>query len=145
MGWFFSLLLIFLSIGSYYLTDNNNQTIQRMNLLPAKQEAIEFVHFANVINDYLYKYPDKRNSGGTLTSEQIGITPVYDIHHIIYGKRVYIWSADTEGLMSALQQQTKHSAMLGRVKNKKIVDNQGNDMGVPVPSSIPEEAIVLIN
>lgn len=116
-----------------------------MKLLPAKQEAIEFIHFANVINDYLYKYPDKRNSGGTLTSEQIGITPVYDIHHIIYGKRVYIWSADTEGLMSALQQQTKHSAMLGRVKNKKIVDNQGNDMGVPVPSSIPEEAIVLIN
>ncbi|STJ41835.1 Uncharacterised protein [Escherichia coli] len=49
MGWFFSLLLIFLSIGSYYLTDNNNQTIQRMKLLPAKQEAIEFVHFANVI------------------------------------------------------------------------------------------------
>lgn len=75
MGWFFSLLLIFLSIGSYYLTDNNNQTIQRMKLLPAKQEAIEFIHFANVINDYLYKYPDKRNSGGTLTSEQIGITP----------------------------------------------------------------------
>ncbi|EFI6955602.1 type IV pilus biogenesis protein PilM, partial [Escherichia coli] len=113
--------------------------------LPAKQEAIEFVHFANVINDYLYKYPDKRNSGGTLTSEQIGITPVYDIHHIIYGKRVYIWSADTEGLMSALQQQTKHSAMLGRVKNKKIVDNQGNDMGVTIPSSIPEGSIVFIN
>ncbi|MUZ31587.1 type IV pilus biogenesis protein PilM, partial [Shigella flexneri] len=89
--------------------------------------------------------PDKRNSGGTLTSEQIGITPVYDIHHIIYGKRVYIWSADTEGLMSALQQQTKHSAMLGRVKNKKIVDNQGNDMGITIPSSIPEGSIVFIN
>ncbi|NVD78825.1 type IV pilus biogenesis protein PilM, partial [Escherichia coli] len=37
------------------------------------------------------------------------------------------------------------SAMLGRVKNKKIVDNQGNDMGVTIPSSIPEGSIVFIN
>ncbi|EEJ4252262.1 type IV pilus biogenesis protein PilM [Salmonella enterica subsp. enterica serovar 4,[5],12:b:-] len=145
MGWFFSLLLIFLSTGSYYLTDNNNKTIQRMKLLPARQEATEFIHYANVINDYLYKYPDKRSSGGTLTSEQIGITPVYDIHNIIYGKRVYIWSADTEGLMAALQKQTKSSAMLGKVKEQKLIDNQGDDMGVPVPSAIPENAIVLIN
>ncbi|STJ41834.1 putative PilM protein [Escherichia coli] len=47
--------------------------------------------------------------------------------------------------MSALQQQTKHSAMLGRVKNKKIVDNQGNEYGRSRSFLIPEEAIVLIN
>ncbi|EOS9525972.1 type IV pilus biogenesis protein PilM [Salmonella enterica] len=145
MGWFFSLLLIFLSISSYYLTDNNNQTIQRMKLLPAKQEAIELIHYANVINDYLYSHPDKLNSGGTLTSEEIGITTTYEINNIIYGSRVYIWAYDTEGLMAALQKQTYSSALLGRVKSKKLVDNQGNDMGVSVPSSIPEDAVVLIN
>lgn len=145
MGWFLSLLLIFISVDSYYLTVNNNHTVERMKLLPIKQEAVEFIYYANIINDYLYKYPDKRNSGGALTAEQIGITPIYDIHHVIYGKRVYIWASDSEGLMSALQQQTKNSAMLGRVKNNKLVDNQGVDMGVNIPSSIPEDSIVFVN
>nr|WP_275527987.1 hypothetical protein [Escherichia coli] len=46
--------------------------------------------------------------------------------------------------MSALNKVSRNSALIAQVRDRKLLDNQGNNIGVP-PSVIPENAIVLIN
>ena len=79
-----------------------------------------------------------------LTVNETGFAPVYGTKHIISGQRTFVWLPFQPGLISALNEVSRNSALIAQVRDRKLLDNQGNNIGVP-PSVIPENAIVLIN
>lgn len=143
----FSFFMVLFSFTSYLDNKQSFQQEKQEEERITTRRAIETVHYINAINDYLYAHPDVRNSAGypVLTADQTGIWVDSAIHHVIFRHRVYVWQLPEKGLMHALKLQTLSSALLGTVKNRRLIDNGNADMGVAVPPHIPESAIVYLN
>lgn len=106
------------------------------------QRARQTVQYINTINDYLYDHPQ---TSGVLSDSVLGFTSVPSLTHIIQSNRVFVYQPDRLGLMGALAIVTRNSALLGHVKNRRLIDNQGNDMQVTVPDVIPDTYLVYLN
>ncbi len=106
------------------------------------QRARQTVQYINTINDYLYDHPQ---TSGVLSDSVLGFTSVPSLTHIIQSNRVFVYQPDRLGLMGALATVTRNSALLGHVKNRRLIDNQGNDMQVTVPDVIPDTYLVYLN
>lgn len=109
-----------------------------------QQQAYEILRLTNAINDWKYHHPGDIREGKMLTVNETGFAPVYGTKHIISGQRTFVWLPFQPGLISALNEVSRNSALIAQVRDRKLLDNQGNNIGVP-PSVIPENAIVLIN
>lgn len=142
-----SLFLVIFSMGDYF--DSRQMSMQETAVINtmATQRAIETVNYINAINDYLYDHPELLVAPGTLVlpNSQIGISVSPEIKNVIEDKRVFVWQVAEAGIMNALKIQTFSSALLGVVKGRRLIDNGNVDMGVSVPSQIPEGAIVYLN
>ncbi|TGC21110.1 type IV pilus biogenesis protein PilM [Escherichia sp. E1130] len=68
-----------------------------------------------------------------------------NLNNILQANRVYVWQPDTPGLMSALLAQSRHSALVGRVVSRRLIDSAGNDMQVTVPANIADGSLVYLN
>lgn len=142
-----SIFLVIFSMTDYFdIRQVSIQESAEINTV-TNQRAIETVNYINAINDYLYDHPDVLVAPGVLvlSDSQIGISVSSEIKHVIEGKRVFVWQNAEKGLMNALKVQTFSSALLGVVKGRRLIDNGNVDMGVSVPSQIPEGAIVYLN
>jgi hypothetical protein len=142
-----SIFLVIFSMADYFdIRKVSIQETAEINTI-TNQRAIETVNYINAINDYLYDHPDVLVAPGSLvlSDSQIGISVSSEIKHVIEGKRVFVWQNAEKGLMNALKVQTFSSALLGVVKGRRLIDNGNVDMGVSVPSQIPEGAIVYLN
>lgn len=106
------------------------------------QRARQTVQYINTINDYLYDHPQ---SSGVLSDSVLGFTSVPSLTHIIQSSRVFVYQPDRLGLMGAMTTVARNSALLGHVKNRRLIDNQGNDMQVTVPDVIPDTYLVYLN
>lgn len=106
------------------------------------QRARQTVQYINTINDYLYDHPQ---TSGVLSDSVLGFTSVPSLTHIIQSNRVFVYQPDRLGLMGALATVTRNSALLGHVKNRRLIDNQGNDMQITVPDVIPDTYLVYLN
>lgn len=106
------------------------------------QRARQTVQYINTINDYLYDHPQ---TSGVLSDSVLGFTSVPSLTHIIQSNRAFVYQPDRLGLMGALATVTRNSALLGHVKNRRLIDNQGNDMQVTVPDVIPDTYLVYLN
>lgn len=106
-------------------------------------QAIQTVRYMNVLNDWRYDHPGQPD--GVIADTTLGWTTVPGLHNLIAGGRTWVWQPDTPGLMDALLQQTRQSALSGRVNNRRMTDAQGNDMQVSVPSTIPDGSLVWLN
>ncbi|WP_426786163.1 type IV pilus biogenesis protein PilM (plasmid) [Rahnella variigena] len=106
------------------------------------QRARQTVQYINTINDYLYDHPQ---TSGVPSDSVLGFTSVPSLTHIIQSNRVFVYQPDRLGLMGALATVTRNSALLGHVKNRRLIDNQGNDMQVTVPDVIPDTYLVYLN
>lgn len=128
------------------ITDKFEQENRQIETITT-QRAIDTVRLINAINDYVYDHPDVIDGDNpiVLPHSQVGISVDPAINNVIFRKRVYIWQMPEKGLMKALKVQTLASALLGEVKNRRLIDNGNVDMGVEVPTQIPEGAIVYLN
>lgn len=106
------------------------------------QRSRQTVQYINTINDYLYDHPQ---TSGVLSDSVLGFTSVPSLTHIIQSNKVFVYQPDRLGLMGALATVTRNSALLGHVKNRRLIDNQGNDMQVTVPDVIPDTYLVYLN
>ncbi|OKP21795.1 type IV pilus biogenesis protein PilM [Serratia fonticola] len=143
----FSLFLVIFSFVGYI---DNRQAFEQENRqieTITTQRAIDTVRLINAINDYVYDHPDVIDGDNpiVLPHSQVGISVDSAINNVIFRKRVYVWQMPEKGLMKALKVQTLASALLGEVKNRRLIDNGSVDMGVEVPTQIPEGAIVYLN
>ncbi|HGJ5885128.1 type IV pilus biogenesis protein PilM [Arsenophonus nasoniae] len=139
--------LIGVTLGTFFQSQTTRDINQNEIKTLTTQQAIETVHYINAINDYRSLHRDVINQSGemVLTASQIGIKPNSPIQHIIAGNRIFVWQPFSPGLMAALKTQTRNSALLGKAKNHRLVDNNEVDMQVVVPKRIPDGAIVYLN
>ncbi|MGK2894514.1 type IV pilus biogenesis protein PilM [Klebsiella michiganensis] len=106
-------------------------------------QAIQTVRYMNVLNDWRYDHPGQPD--GVIPDATLGWSPVPGLNNLIAGGRTWVWQPDSPGLMAALLQQTRQSALTGRVSNRRLNDAQGVDMQVSVPSTVPDGSLVWLN
>lgn len=107
-----------------------------------QQRARQTVHYINTINDYLYAHPQNR---GVISEAKLGFASVPSLAHVIEKGRVFVYQPNQPGLMRALRAQTRDSALLGRVHQRRLVDNRGDELNITLPNVIPDTALVYLN
>ncbi|MEG0280990.1 MAG: type IV pilus biogenesis protein PilM [Morganella sp. (in: enterobacteria)] len=138
--WLLSVFTGFLVWVNVPLSDPAGQQLQDSEL---SQRAIQTVSYLNEINDWRYLNPAQKE--GTIPDSTLGWSSVPNLNNILQANRVYVWQPDTPGLMSALLAQSRHSALVGRVVSRRLIDSAGNDMQVTVPANITDGSLVYLN
>ncbi|RDA47149.1 type IV pilus biogenesis protein PilM, partial [Escherichia coli] len=131
--------------GNFWFTSQLSRSEHRHQAAENTQQAATFIRYMNAINDYLHQNPERRTAGGRLTSAQLGLPGTDTVSHIISQQRVFVWATETPGLMAALREQSHDSALLGRVKNGRLLDTAGRALSVTLPSVIPDHVILWMN
>lgn len=144
MGWLMPLIMALFIIGNWFHAGNTERAIKNTDEQQRQQQVYEILRLTNAINDWKYHHPGDIREGKMLTVNETGFAPVYGTKHIFSGQRTFVWLPFQPGLISALNEVSRNSALIAQVRDRKLLDNQGNNIGVP-PSVIPENAIVLIN
>lgn len=117
-------------------------TAQTAITVNAQQQAMQTVSWMNSINDWLYDHP---MDAGTVPNDALPVQPPRNGQNVIQGGRAYVWQPDAPGLLYQLEVASDASALMGRVKSGRLTDATGTDMGVSVPSSIPDGYVVYLN
>lgn len=141
MLWFIAaVMLVMISVSGLH----NTHTVSAQTAIDvtAQQQALQTVMYMNALNDYLYSHP---MTDGTLPDDTLPIRPPASGHHIIQAGRVYVWQTDSHGLLFQLEKASDTSALMGKVRNRRLTDVLGTDMGVSVPSDIPDGNVVYLN
>lgn len=138
--WLLSVFTGFLVWVNVPLNDPTGQQLQENEL---NQRAIQTVSYINEINDWRYRNPAQKD--GVIADSTLGWSPVPNLNNVLLANRVYVWQPDTPGLMSALMAQSRHSALVGRVISRRLIDSAGNDMQVTVPPDIADGSLVYLN
>ncbi|TLI63101.1 pilus assembly protein PilM [Escherichia sp. E1130] len=138
--WLLSVFTGFLVWVNVPLSDPAGQQLQDSEL---SQRAIQTVSYLNEINDWRYLNPAQKE--GIIPDSTLGWSSVPNLNNILQANRVYVWQPDTPGLMSALLAQSRHSALVGRVVSRRLIDSAGNDMQVTVPANIADGSLVYLN
>lgn len=107
------------------------------------QRAIQTVRYMNVLNDWRYDHPGQPD--GAIPDGPAGWAPVPGLRNQVVHGRTWVYQAARPGLMASLQTQTRRSALLGTVSQRRLTDAQGNDMQVTVPASVPDGSLVYLN
>ena len=145
MGWFIVFIMVITTTGNFWVTSQLSRSEHRHQAAENTQQAATFIRYMNAINDYLHQNPERRTAGGRLTSAQLGLPGTDTVSHIISQQRVFVWATETPGLMAALREQSHDSALLGRVKNGRLLDTAGRALSVTLPSVIPDHVILWMN
>lgn len=138
--WLLSVFTGFLVWVNVPLSDPAGQQLQDCEL---SQRAIQTVSYLNEINDWRYLNPAQKE--GVIPDSTLGWSSVPNLNNILQANRVYVWQPDTPGLMSALLAQSRHSALVGRVVSRRLIDSAGNDMQITVPANIADGSLVYLN
>lgn len=139
--WLLSMFLVLFLMTADMTHRRTHQTLE-MAESENKQRARQTVLYINAINDYLYDHPQ---DNGVINDNLLGFSSLPSLSHIIQDRRVFVYQPNNSGLMSALKTMTRGSALLGRVQNRRLIDNLGTDMQVSVPDVISETYLVYIN
>ena len=138
--WLLSVFLGFLvwtSLPSYDLTG------AQMQDSTLSQRVIQTVSYINDINDWRYNNPSQKD--GVIPDSALGWSSLPELHNVLQADRVYVYQPDQPGLMAALLAQSRHSALVGKVVGRRLIDSFGNDMQVNVPDSIADGSLVYLN
>jgi hypothetical protein len=110
----------------------------------SKLLAGDMLRLANAVNSWRYSHT---LAEGPLSLTQFGLIPTPDpqLHAVIQAGRLWIWSADTPGLFSALRQRSTGSSLTLRVSAGRLRMSDGTDMNLALPSGLPDGNVVYLN
>jgi hypothetical protein len=138
--WLLSVFIGFLVWSNISPHDQTGTQLQDSSL---SQRAIQTVRYINDINDWRYNNPSQKD--GVIPDSAFGWSSLPALHNVLQADRVYVYQPDQPGLMSALLAQSWHSALVGKVVARRLLDSFGNDMQVIVPDSITDGSLVYLN
>lgn len=138
--WLLSVFLGFLVWTTLPSYDPTGALLQDSTL---SQRAIQTVRYINDINDWRYNNPSQKD--GVIPGSAFGWSSLPELHNVLQADRVYVYQPDQPGLMAALLAQSRHSALVGKVVGRRLIDSFGNDMQVNVPASIADGSLVYLN
>lgn len=137
------LLSVFLGLLVWVNISPHDQPGAQMQDSTLSQRAIQTVRYINDINDWRYNNPSQKD--GVIPDSAFGWSSLPELHNVLQADRVYVYQPDQPGLMSALLAQSRHSALVGKVVARRLLDSFGNDMQVNVPASIADGSLVYLN
>lgn len=114
------------------------QNIQ--NQLP--QQARQTLAYLSALNDWRYDHPLQ---DGTITASQLGIPFSTHLKNQVVSNRLWVWQPAKPGLFNALLAESGHSALIGQVRDRRLLDATHTDMQVTVPDSVPDGSLVCLN
>ncbi|MCU7063473.1 type IV pilus biogenesis protein PilM [Serratia ureilytica] len=138
--WILSVFLGFLVLVNISPHDQAGTQLQDSTL---SQRAIQTIRYINDINDWRYINPAQKD--GVIPDSALGWSSVGGLRNVLQADRVYVYQPDQPGLMAALLAQSRHSALVGKVVGRRLIDSVGNDMQVNVPASITDGSLVYLN
>lgn len=138
--WLLSVFLGFLVWTNIPPHDETGSQLQDSTL---SQRAIQTVRYINDINDWRYNNPSQKD--GVIPDSAFAWSSIPGLHNVLQTDRVYVYQSYQPGLMSALLAQSRHSALVGKVVARRMIDSFGNDMQIDVPNSIPDGSLVYLN
>ena len=133
------LLLILLVTGGWYQMRADPRTTP--SELTARQTASEILMLADAVNDWPNRY------GGTPALQDLDLPwslPAV-IHFAVHNDRLFIWTREQPGLLSALRAAARLSVLVLTVSNGTLMMASGTPMGVSLPSGITDSDIVYLN
>lgn len=137
------LLSVFLGLLVWVNVSTHDQTGMQMQDNTLNQRAIQTVRYINDINDWRYNNPSQKD--GMIPDSAFGWSSLPELHNVLQADRVYVYQPDQPGLMAALLAQSRHSALVGKVLGRRLIDSFGNDMQVNVPDNIADGSLVYLN
>ncbi|MFN3071446.1 type IV pilus biogenesis protein PilM [Serratia sp. J2] len=137
------LLSVFLGLLVWVNIPPHDQTGAQLQDSTLSQRAIQTVRYINDINDWRYNNPSQKD--GVIPDSAFGWSSLPELHNVLQADRVYVYQPDQPGLMAALLAQSRHSALVGKVVGRRLIDSFGNDMQVNVPNSIADGSLVYLN
>lgn len=133
------LLLVLLVTGGWY--QRHAESRLTPSDLTARQTASEILMLADAVNDWRYRYE------GTPALQDLDLPwPLpAGIHFTVHNDRLFIWTREQPGLLSALRAAARQSVLVLTVSNGTQLMASGTPMGVPLPSGITDSDIVYLN
>lgn len=138
--WLLSMFIGFLVWSTIPPHDQMGTQLQDSTL---SQRAIQTIRYINDISDWRYNNPSQKD--GVIPDSVFGWSSLPELHNVLQADRVYVYQPDQPGLMSALLAESRHSALVGKVVARRLLDSFGNDMQVNVPDSIADGSLVYLN
>ncbi|NCG54479.1 type IV pilus biogenesis protein PilM [Serratia fonticola] len=120
------------------------RALQKASVGDSAQRAAQMVTLVNAINDHLYHTPQTQ---GPVSLAVLGLTFTPDprIEHVLQDGRLWVFTPEVPGLVTALRQQTRHSALICTVTNGRLLTLAGEDMNQTLPAGVAEGDVVILN
>jgi len=139
-----AMAMVFFLMASNVQLRTDSRVAQQNSSTSAYSLARDMLRLASVVNDWRYARP---LGEGMVNISQFGMVPTPDtrIKAAINNGRLWVWSSDTQGLLSSLTQQAVGSALICIVSGGRLKMTDGTDMNLPLPSGVMENNIVYLN
>ncbi|ELC8789683.1 type IV pilus biogenesis protein PilM [Salmonella enterica] len=145
MGWMVMALgMVFMLITGHVVESQRVQTQARMQMASARVPAQQMLGLVAAINDWRHDHP-LRDGIAPLSALALVSPPDARIHHRIVSDRLWVWRADTPGLISALRTLSDGSALIGTVSGGRLVWLSGTDTGLMLPPGVNNGDVVYLN
>ena len=108
------------------------------------QLAADMLRTADAVNNWRH---GRTLSDGPVTPAQTGMIPAPDsrIKSVILSNRLWIWVPATDGVFTALRNQSMTSALALTVSGGRLLMADGTDMNLALPSGVTEGSVVYLN
>ncbi|MCL6392475.1 pilM family protein [Pectobacterium atrosepticum] len=136
-------LVFFLIVGNANLKRSDLRE-SSMSTGVASLVASDMLRIASSINDWRY---DNTVMDGVIDFSQVALMPRPDhrIKHVIADGRLWIWTADFPGLITALNDRSVTSALIGVTSHGRLMMLDGTDMNLPLPVGVADGDVVYLN
>ncbi|WP_047609025.1 type IV pilus biogenesis protein PilM [Rahnella aquatilis] len=136
-------LIFLLIVGNVQIREASRFERQGIQV-NAGRLASDMLRLASAVNDWRYT---RQLAEGALAVGQFGIVPVPDSHiqAAIQGGRLWVWSADSPGLVDSLDSQSVGSALVCTVSGGRLKMSDGTDMNLSLPAGVAEGNVVYLN
>lgn len=141
-----ALAMLFMVMTENLTADPTLRADTRDVAAEAESLARDMLRTASAVNDWRYSRPLSDGSLN-LNLNQLGLSPSPDarIRAVISGGRLWVWTADREGLRPALARLSSGSALALSVTGGHLLMADGTDMNLPLPAGVAEGNVVYLN
>ncbi|EBV2165575.1 pilM family protein [Salmonella enterica subsp. enterica serovar Eastbourne] len=144
-GYVIAALAMFLMLMTSSMTSTDQSRVAELqDGQDAGLLAADMLRTASAVNDWRYSHP---LADGELDLTKFGIIPAPDprIRAVVSNDRLWVWTADQQGLRPALNRLSSGSALALAVSGGHLLMSDGTDMNLALPAGVSEGNVVYLN
>ncbi|WP_291970156.1 type IV pilus biogenesis protein PilM [Candidatus Symbiopectobacterium sp.] len=137
-------MVLMLVTDSITAVDSVKQQLQR-EALAAELLASDMLRTANAVNDWQYSRAVLPEGTLDLTQFSLSTAPDHRINAAMLNGRLWVWTADQQGLRPTLMRLSSGSALALSVTGGHLLMSDGVDMNLSLPAGVAEGNVVYLN